>query len=1048
MAESTDKKTRKIAEKRVEPGKEFESYQEAQNQLLAIQAEQQQNLALQANDAMNVQQQNQTLAQAAEVMAMDNLNPATQGILAGYGLNQPRVIKQSNTQRQGPNNITINNTTINNASGPVQGREISIRPQEAGQSKFKAWLTNVFARQDAQWQKQNQEYARRESSLTRNSNKMMRKLEGLGKEIGSAVDPRKQAQRAQNTTMNLLKALGLVYFAKKLPDILGFFNNSEEKIRGWIGEIGDKISGIFNLNKEDGIWYRLYNKDGTGVFNKLLKDIAQWLYERKELADKTIHIPSVFKLGDFFTSLTNWLGVFFGGSKAAFKVLNVKKEYSILEDMNLAKGAHLLTVDDRDGLGHTLNNDKINLRGSGLRGNNIDLNQFSTTVNKDYQSWAKNRGLSNREKKKHKYKEEFLRQYKNIYYKGESDILTYRLHALSSAEQGKSAASNSAPTTLTRHDFNQTGRNLSFESRRATLAASLDIYNMLKWKVEWMGVGSQNNTKYSAPNKKEINIDRIFYLLRLLSDANDVVVFKKFIDLFSFNNNEDAKNTKIKLVIEDMDEYDRRWYWRGSDEGYSYQYLKIVKSKITGDPIELDEKDFKGNPPGAKEWEVISITDKTIQKIINKLTGENEINYTESTRRKALKNLETMGIIGGIAEQNSLRLIERDDNYEETYSDLKRIEAKHKEPKNNIDTPEYTGEEKYSAQASNGTYTSDGNGGLSPLNLSKEEVKNNMDQIRDFLRKEGFTDTQIAGMMGVMSVESWGTFDPRIVELLNGGKRGPGEGIIQWTDSSRKKAFKKWWESKHPNETWEEIPKTSLEDQLGFMMEEFKKRPVYKMIKELPEKYKGDEESILKKTTEWFTMGYVGGSWDGKDEEEKKKSWPKVYNGKTFAESMGQRFPRAAGILNSYFNQPVKKSNITTPNTSPQNPNNTQKDGSGYRPAGTVGFTSELDEYSEVVSPTSVTPSTNFSADYSPDSGSLAMAENITPAERENRSPENNNEILLARCAEGIDYIAKTMAPLSEVINSGNMMVAEAVSKSGGPTNLTPHEPQLEMNQV
>ena len=76
------------------------------------------------------------------------------------------------------------------------------------------------------------------------------------------------------------------------------------------------------------------------------------------------------------------------------------------------------------------------------------------------------------------------------------------------------------------------------------------------------------------------------------------------------------------------------------------------------------------------------------------------------------------------------------------------------------------------------------------------------------------------------------------------------------------------------------------------------------------------------------------------------------------------------------------------------------------------------------------------------------MAEKITTAERENQSSENNNEILLARCAEGIDYIAKSMAPLSEVINSGNMMVAETVSKSGGPTNLTPHEPQLEMNQV
>ena len=39
MADSSiDSQTRKIAAKKPQPGKEFENYQEAQNQLLAIQA--------------------------------------------------------------------------------------------------------------------------------------------------------------------------------------------------------------------------------------------------------------------------------------------------------------------------------------------------------------------------------------------------------------------------------------------------------------------------------------------------------------------------------------------------------------------------------------------------------------------------------------------------------------------------------------------------------------------------------------------------------------------------------------------------------------------------------------------------------------------------------------------------------------------------------------------------------------------------------------------------------------------------------------------------
>ena len=105
-----------------------------------------------------------------------------------------------------------------------------IRPQENNQGKFKAWLTNVFARQDAEWQKRNQEYTKRESSLTRNANKMMRKIEGLGKEIGNAVDPRKASQRASNSTMNLLKALGLLLqvlfpLLKQLCLLLGLQGN-------------------------------------------------------------------------------------------------------------------------------------------------------------------------------------------------------------------------------------------------------------------------------------------------------------------------------------------------------------------------------------------------------------------------------------------------------------------------------------------------------------------------------------------------------------------------------------------------------------------------------------------------------------------------------------------------------------------------------------------------------------------------------------------------------------------------------------------------------
>lgn len=1048
MAESTDKKTRKIAEKRVENGKEFEGYQEAQNQLLAIQAEQQQNLALQANDAANIQTQNQTLGQAAEIMAMDDLNPATQGLLAGYGLNQPKVIKESNIQKQGPNNITINNTTINNTSGPVQGREISIRPQE-NQGKFKAWLTNVFARQDAEWQKRNQEYNRRESSLNRNANKMMRKIESLGKDIGNAIDPRKIAQRSSNSTMNLLKALGLVLLAKKLPGILKSLSNIEGKIKGWISDIGDKISGVFSGDGVSSLFEKLknglWNKDETGILNKLLKSISQSLYKRKELADASI---KTFDNGNYETPLDgikrilSWLSAFFGGQKAAIGLLNKAKEAEIKNGLELKEDAGLGTVMETDAHGRELSNDRINLSNGGLRG--------SSTVNEDYLRWAEKEGLSAGERKKSKNKENFLRQYNKIYYKGESDILTKRLHELSGAGKGLSVKHTQAPTTLTRHDFSPTGKSLSSESRRATLAASLDLYNILKWKVEWWGVGSQNNIKHSDPNSKEINIDRVFYLLKLLSEDNDILVFTKFLDLFNLTKDDECSKVIIKLIIEDMSEYDRKWYWRKSNEGYSYKYLKIVNSSVSGNPIELDEPDFNNKPAGEKQWEVCKIDSSIIQKIINRLTGENEINYTEGARRKALENLKILGIINGVTEQNSVKLIKRDDNYEEAWGDMKRLEKL-----DNNETPKssdvnYSNSAKLSFQTTN-YQTLDDNGNLISKTFTKEQKEENAKKVFEALKKEGFTDEQAAGIAGVLRHESAG-FNPAAIctKEYKEGKPGFGEGIAQWTDS-RKKLFEKWWKSKHPNEEFPGIRNLPFETQLEYLLKEFKERKVYNKIKSLTEESGLSKAEIIKQATDLFTRGFENGDRGGETSiESMEKTYSKNYkNWVSYEENiLKPRLNYASGIYNTFVGK-LESENIKK-SSSPNNPIN-RTSSSVYRPSGTVGFAPEFDKsLSEVIQPDSIIPSENSSDRTSIGTTSKQLAERISNSS--NQTSDNNDQMnsttqqTLLACANGITYIANSLEILNSNINSGNVMVANAISKSGQPTNLTPNEQPIETN--
>ena len=680
MAESTDKKTRKIAEKRVEPGKEFEGYQEAQNQLLAIQAEQQQNLALQANDAMNVQQQNQTLAQAAEVMAMDNLNPATQGILAGYGLNQPRVIKQSNTQRQGPNNITINNTTINNAAGPVQGREISIRPQEAGQSKFKAWLTNVFARQDAQWQKQNQEYARRESSLTRNSNKMMRKIEGLGKTIGSAMDPRKIANNVSNPLMNLLKSIGLVALAKRLPKILHFIDNAETTIKGWFSGIGNKIksglSGIFkDLNIKEvaqEFLHGLYNDSETGKLNLLLKDIEQWLEDRVQLSNRVVNgMDWTDKIGivGAIRGLITWLGTFVGGEKYALKLQENDIKDDITDRINKHR-SNLVDSDTRDHVGYDVGSGRISLHSGSMYGISTYTGQKlnDETINNSFNQYLKANGLNNKSySEKQEIFKDWIKGKENEWlYTGESIILTQEVY-------NNWKAHLFIPEPYPDGDLNQFG-GIPLNSVYSQLVVSWEI-------ITEAYRGGTKLDRISGQIENKTYIENIIYLLKLLLDyakiVGSVTVFPQLVKLLGLKENgPGVKSNTICIVGDRMDGNDRKRYVNTRLQ-FSRSYKKIIhKSDLGNRPkIPIAGKDFNGNTD-RDEWTVYKLTASCIGDKLEAITGKKKVEYTEDYQ-KALGvyiNSTANSIWKGENYGTHVYTYVTHEDYEDLYSDIKAKE--------------------------------------------------------------------------------------------------------------------------------------------------------------------------------------------------------------------------------------------------------------------------------------------------------------------------------------------------------------------------------------
>jgi hypothetical protein len=391
MAEkSIEEKSRKIASQRPEAGKEFQQMQAAQNQLLEIQAAQKQNLMEQRVMSNSQAEQNQILAQAANVGAQSvagnmQLNQATQQTMGRYGLSQPRTssqIKQRQSEVVTKQNVTIHNNTTNitnntvpaNIGGPIQGRPVQFQQPAAqadgGMGKFKNWLNQTFARQEEAAKKRDREYQRRETALTKSSNKMMRKIEEFSKDITKKLDPRNVGRTIGGQLKTILRLVGLGVIAKNFTSILDWLFGAQKKVENeyipniknffaWIR--GDenahepglvtKITGAFEntfgkllfgkdyeRDKDKGLLRGIRDylwKDVTGsergVLNILFDKIKDGLKQRSEMAKNAIvldksdsvwdiisHPGEAFK--EFLSNLTNYFSVLIGGEAAMRRI--------------------------------------------------------------------------------------------------------------------------------------------------------------------------------------------------------------------------------------------------------------------------------------------------------------------------------------------------------------------------------------------------------------------------------------------------------------------------------------------------------------------------------------------------------------------------------------------------------------------------------------------------------------------------------------------------------------------------------------------------------
>lgn len=276
-------------------GGEFQEYQSAQNQLLNIQAQQMQNLNEQKNMAQADASTNNVLYQASGLIADNmmnntqeaaNFNPQTQAILNQYGLGQPRMQRSSSSSSQSTSkqNITVNNnyktenTTTNNVTvnsgGPIQGRPVTTGDNGIG--KFKVWLNTTFAKQQEEAAKRDRYYEIRQANLSKDNNKILRKLETVGTNVGKALDPRNITQTVQNPIKMLFTTLGIVTIAKSWPKIMDFVDSAQNffKPGGTFvqllgGENGESVGESFK---------NLFFDEDTG----LVSHLKLWLKQEGE----------------------------------------------------------------------------------------------------------------------------------------------------------------------------------------------------------------------------------------------------------------------------------------------------------------------------------------------------------------------------------------------------------------------------------------------------------------------------------------------------------------------------------------------------------------------------------------------------------------------------------------------------------------------------------------------------------------------------------------------------------------------------------------------
>jgi hypothetical protein len=267
---SIEEKSRKFLDTEVGKSEADKSkaMEEAKVHLSQIQAERQNNLTTEKITSNSEFNNNQTLKQAAQIVAQDEaiklkqqqavLSSQTAATLKKYGVGGPKVTRtQSRKVTVSPQQIVINNNTQNTttnqvSAGPVQGRALAFKSGGGNRgsggdstiAKFKTWIQSSFQRQNEEGIRREKTYKNKEWSLSRMGNRMMDKLSSIGQSFAKSLSPRNIAKSFTNDFSLMLKMMGLHRLAMNWTDTLRTYARIEAAVIKFVGFFGISIPGV------------------------------------------------------------------------------------------------------------------------------------------------------------------------------------------------------------------------------------------------------------------------------------------------------------------------------------------------------------------------------------------------------------------------------------------------------------------------------------------------------------------------------------------------------------------------------------------------------------------------------------------------------------------------------------------------------------------------------------------------------------------------------------------------------------------------------------